>query len=177
MKKTLLFAVALALMSCNASNREIAERFLLDNATFPDALKVLSCNETFRPDSVTRDTLCHVVATDGRPGHRPMEWWNVSKVFIDSVKVQEHNYPAHYYCRLAVEGINDEGQRESGLVEVAVFPDGTAVFYDQYQERCMYSYIETAWMQHDTLTNVRDHIDLNRYSGGWELKSRLFQLR
>ena len=174
MKKTLLFAfVAIAFMACKPSPRELAEKCLYENAVHPEYLKILSCNVTLRPERTKLDTFYHIAHVDGIKNARPYEWSNVTAIYSDSIRVEEHTFPEHYYCCATVECMDDCGNVRQGIGEVAVFPDGSAMMYEEYGDKYYYNFVERKWAQCDTLTDVRSHIDLNIYSDGWGLKQML----
>lgn len=177
MKKFLLLIFAAFSMSaCSQTNiQKIAEECLYKNAAYPEHLKILSTNVVLRADTTRLDTFYHIVRVEGIKGERPYEWHNVTIIYTDSVRVEERVRPKHYYCASRVQCMTECGEQIYTTGEVAVFPDGTAILYDEYRDKYYESYTSTEWAQCDTLTNVRKDIYLNRYCGGWGFKYFLFK--
>ena len=178
MKKILLFTLATILLaSCTKQQsfdpKSIAEQCMREHAYHPDHLKVLSCNAVLRPDTTIVSTFYHIAAVDGAKGARPYEWHGVTAIRYDSIRKEEHLHPAHYYCCATIECMNDCGETVQGTAEVAVFPDGTAMLYDEYRNEYYNNFTATEWAESGTLTDVRRDIDLNRYCDGWGLEQML----
>ena len=177
MKKILLFTLAAILLaSCTKQQsfdpKSIAEQCMREYAYHPDKLKVLSCNAVLRPDTTIVSTSYHIAAVDGEPID-DRSWKNVTAVYTDSVRISHVHKPAHYYCYANIECMNDCGEIVHGSGEVAVFPDGSAIMYQNYRDRYYKSIIDTTYAQRDTLTDVLDNIGYMREWNGWVIQQML----
>ena len=177
MRKILLFAVAAILLtSCTKKQsfdpKTIAEQCMREQAYHPEHLKVLSCSAVFNADTTIVSTSYHIAAVDGEPIDE-RSWRNVTAVYTDSVRVSHVTKPAHYYCYATIECMNDCGETVQGSGEVAVFPDGSAIMFRNYQDRYYKSVIDTTYAQHDTLTDVRDQIGYLPEWNGWVAQQML----
>ena len=180
MKKYLLYIlVAIALASCakqpSFDPKAVAEQCMFEHACHPEHLKVLSCTSTLIHDTTIVSTSYHIAAVDGEPID-DRSWKNVTAVYTDSVRISHVHKPAHYYCYANIECMNDCGEIVHGSGEVAVFPDGSAIMYRNYQDRYYKSIIDTTYAQRDTLTDVRDNIGYMREWNGWVVQQLLLNL-
>ena len=179
MRKILLFTVAAILLaSCTKQQsfdpKTIAEQCMREHAYHPDQLKVLSSTATLIPDTTIVSMSYHIATVDGEPID-DRSWRNVKAVYTDSVRISHVHKPEHYYCYANIECMNDCGETVHGSGEVAVFPDGSAIMYRNYQDRYYKSIIDTTYAQCDTITDVRDRIGYMREWNGWLIKQMLFQ--
>ena len=179
MRKILLFAVvAIILASCTKQQsfdpKTIAEQCMRKHAYHPDKLRVLSCTATLIPDTTIVSTSYHIAAVDGEPID-DRSWKNVTAVYTDSVRISHVHKPEHYYCYATIECMNDCGETVQGTGEVAVFQDGSAIMYRNFRDRYYKSVIDTIYAQHDTLTDVREHISYMREWNGWLVQQMILQ--
>ena len=177
MKKYLLYILAvIALASCahKPTPQQIAENYLYSIAYHPEHLKVLSCNTILRPDTTIVSTSYHIAAVDGEPID-DRSWKNVTAVYTDSVRISHVHKPEHYYCYANIKCMNDCGETVQGSGEVAVFPDGSAIMYQNYRDLYYKSVIDTIYAQRDTLTDVRENIGYMREWNGWVVQQMILQ--
>ena len=177
MRKILLFAFAVfVLASCTKQAffdpKAIAEQCLREHAYHPEHLKVLSCSAVFNADTTIVSTSYHIAAVDGEPID-DRSWKNVTAVYTDSIRISHVHKPAHYYCYATIECMNDCCETVQGSGEVAVFPDGSAIMFRNYQDRYYKSVIDTTYAQRDTLMDVREHISYMREWKGWVAQQML----
>lgn len=162
MRKFLLYILsAVLLASCTKQPsfdpNAIAEQYLRDHAVHPEHLKVLSCSAALSDDTTIASTEYHIAAVDGDPID-DRSWRNVTAVYTDSVRISHVHKPEHYYCYATVECMTDCDDIRQGMLDVAVFPDGSAMMYETYRNQYYKSIIDTTYAQRDTLTDVRDVI-------------------
>ena len=179
MKKYLLYILAaIALASCakqpSFDPKAVAEQCMLEHAYHPEHLKVLSCTATLIPDTTIVSMEYHIAAVEGTPTS-DRSWKNVTTVYTDSVRISHVQKPEHYYCYANIECMNDCGETVKGSGEVAVFPDGSAIMYRNYQDRYYKSVIDTIYAQRDTLTDVRENIGYMREWNGWVIQQMILQ--
>ena len=180
MRKNLLYILAvITLASCakqpTFDPKAVTEQCMLEHAYHPEHLKVLSCTAVFNADTTIVSTSYHIAAVDGEQiDYR--SWKNVTAVYTDSVRISHVHKPAHYYCHANIECMNDCGETVQGSGEVAVFPDGSAIMYRNYQDRYYKSIIDTIYAQRDTLTNVRDVICYLPEWNGWIVQQMILKL-
>ena len=176
MKKCLLILAVIALASCTKQQsfdpKTISEQCMREHAYHPEHLKVLSCSAVFNADTTIVSTSYHIAAVDGEPIDE-RSWRNVTAVYTDSVRVSHVTKPAHYYCYATIECMNDCGETVQGSGDVAVFPDGSAIMFRNYQDRYYKSVIDTTYAQRDTLTDVRDQIGYLPEWNGWVAQQML----
>ena len=177
MRKILLFILApILLTSCTKQHsfnpNAVAEQYILEHAYHPEHLKVLSCTATLIPDTTIVSTSYHIVAVDGEPID-DRSWKNVTAVYTDSIRISHVHKPAHYYCYANIECMNDCGETVQCSGEVAVFPDGSAIMYRNYQDRYYKSVIDTIYAQRDTLTELRENIGYFPEWNGWLVQQML----
>lgn len=177
MKKCLLYILAvLAFVACTKQPsfdpKAVAEQCMREHAYRPDHLKVLSCNAVLRPDTTIVSTFYHIAAVDGEPID-DRSWRNVTAVYTDSIRIESHHHPEHYYCCATIECMNDCGETVQGIGEVAVFMDGSAIMFRNYQDRYYKAASDTTYAQRDTLTDVRDQISYMREWNGWLVQQML----
>ena len=178
MRKTLLFIlslIALAACSHKPTPQQLAEECMRKHAYHPDELKVLSCNAVLRPERTKLDTFYHIAHVNGIKDARMYAWHDVKSVSYDSVRVEIRHFPEHYYCCATIECVNDCGEKVQGIGEVAVFSDGSAIMFRNYQDRYYGSIADTTWAEIGTLTDVRDRIDLPNDNNGWGLRQMIMQ--
>ena len=179
MRRLLLYVFAvIALASCTKQQsfdpKTIAEQCMLEHAYHPEHLKVLSCSATLIPDMTIVSTSYHIAAVDGEPID-DRSWKNVTAVYTDSVRVSHVHKLEHYYCYATIECMNDCGETVQGSGEVAVFPDGSAIMYQNYRDIYYKSVIDTIYAHSDTLTDVRDFIGYLPEWNGWIVKQLILK--
>lgn len=177
MKKYLLYILAVVtLASCSKQPsfdpKAVAEQCMLEHAYHPEHLKVLSCTATLIPDTTIVSTSYHIAAVEGTPTS-DRSWKNVTAVYTDSVRISHVHKPTHYYCYANIECMNDCGETVQGSCEVAVFPDGSAIMFRNYQDRYYKAASDTTYAQRDTLTDVRDIIGYLPEWNGWLVQQML----
>ena len=177
MKKYLLYILAvIVLASCTKQPsfdpKVVAEQCMLEHAYHPEHLKVLSCSAVFNADTTIVSTSYHIAAVDGEPID-DRSWKNVTAVYTDSIRISHIHKPEHYYCYANIECMNDCGEIVHGSGEVAVFPDGSAIMYRNYQDSYYKSIIDTIYAQRYTLTDVRENIGYMREWNGWVVQQML----
>ena len=145
------------------------------HAYHPDELKVLSCNAVLRPERTKLDTFYHISSVEGTEFRHLYSWRDVKSVSYDSVRVETRHFPAHYYCCATIECVKDCGEKEQGISEVAVFQDGSAIMFRNYQDLYYGSIADTTWAEVGTLTDVRDRIYLLTDDNGWGLRQMIMQ--
>lgn len=176
MRKTLLIIlsiIALAACSHKPTPQQLAEECMRKHAYHPDELKVLSCNSVLRPERTKIDTFYHISSVEGTEVSHLYSWRDVKSVSYDSVRIETRHFPEHYYCCATIECVNDCGEKVQGIGEVAVFPDGSAIMFRNYQDRYYGSIADTTWAEVGTLTDVRDRIDLPNDNNGWGLRQMI----
>ena len=179
MKKYLLYILAVIILaSCTKQPsfdpKAVAEQCMREHSYHPDQLKVLSCNAVLIPDTTIIGKYYHIAAVDGEP-LSDRSWKNVTKVYTDSIRIEKHHHPEHYYCCATVECMDDCGNVRQGIGEVAVFPDGSAIMFRNFQDRYYKSISDTTYAQRDTLNNVKEHISYMREWNGWLLEQMLLK--
>ena len=174
MKKCFLILAVIALAFCahKPTPQQIVKDYLYSIAYYPEHLKVLSCNAVLRPDTTIFITSYHIAAVDGEPID-DRSWKNVTAVYTDSIRISHVHKPEHYYCYATIECMNDCGETVQGTGEVAVFPDGSAIMYQNFSDRYYQSVIDTIYAQRDTLTDVRDIIGYLPEWNGWLVQQML----
>ena len=180
MCKNLLYILAvITLASCakqpSFDPKAVAEQCMLEHAYHPEHFKVISCHAAHNADTTIVSTEYHIAAVDGEPID-DRSWKNVTAVYTDSIRISHVHKPEHYYCHASIECMNDCGEIVQGSGEVAVFPDGSAIMFRNYQDRYYKSVIDTTYAQCDTLTDVRNYIGYMREWNGWVVQQLLLNL-
>ena len=163
MKKTLLFALALlALTSCKQTPELLAKRFILDRAVDPSSMRVLYHSEVLRPERTKQDTFYHIASLLS------------DTVFSDSIRIETHQYPEHYYCYWTIEGNDSSAQPCRCNIELAVFPDGEVMYYEKYRSTYYGATAINTRAQRDTLTGIRTP-GFYKDADVWALKQMLLE--
>jgi hypothetical protein len=148
------------MFACKPSPYKIADDFVREKAVHPSSIKIISRSAVLRQEHTKLDTFYYIAAI----AH--------DTVFSDSIRIETHTYPEHYYCCYKVSCIDDCGQPNECLAELAIFPDGTAIFYNKYRDIYYGATESDTRAQRDTLTNIRTPSFYNK-SGVWALKQML----
>ena len=161
MRKIYLFALALlALTSCKPIPEQVAKQFILDRAVDPASMQILSHSEVLRPERTQMDTFYHISA------------FGDGLAYSDSIRIETHTYPEHYYCCLTIEGNDSTGNPCRCNVELAVMSDGEVMFYWKYRDTYYDATDVDTRAQRDTLTGLRTPSFYNE-CGVWALKQML----
>lgn len=168
MKKTLFFIFAVMLLSaCQKSNQDLAEQLLRDEALVPSSIKILKFNEDPIPAKLECDTFYHIATMDGYEDMLSKgEWFGITTICTDSIRIEEWHYPAVTYCSVRFEAANVAGV-PIAHDDYVVIVDGKAVMGDDYISRDYAKCNRTILAQNDTLTNVRYHITIHPEDDMW----------
>jgi len=144
-----------------------------DNALSPSTVEFVDYAEILQPESVDIDTFYHIESVVGEPDYiNDAEWWDVTAIYSDSIRIAERRYPEHYHCFLKIDALNSFGVPIRDLVEVYVI-NGNAMLSDDYYEQYNKYVSSTSFAQRDTLIDIREHIELSDEDKGWEKIQRL----
>lgn len=143
MKKTwLLILCAIGLCACRPTPEQLVKRFILDKAIDPSSMRVIYHSEVLRPEVTKQDTFYHLVSMDSLCA------------CSDSIRIETHTSPEHYYCYWTIEGNDSDAQPCRCNIELAVMSDGEVMFYDKYRASYYKATATETHAQNDTFTNV-----------------------
>ena len=161
MKKILLFIFsAVAFTACKPTPEQLAKRFILDRAVDPSSMRVLYHSEVLRPERTKQDTFYHIAAL------------LPDTAYSDSIRIETHYYPEHYYCYWTIEGNDSSAQPCRCNIELAVFHDGDVMYYEKYRDTYYSATASITHEQRDTLTGLRTP-SFYKDAGVWALKQML----
>ena len=161
MRKILLFIfAAVALTSCKQTPEQLAKRFILNRAVDPSSMRILYHSEVLRPERTKQDTFYHIAAL------------LPDTSYSDSIRIETHYYPEHYYCYWTIEGNDSSAQPCHCNIELAVFPDGEVMYYEKYRDTYYGATASITHEQRDTLTGLRTP-SFYKDVGVWALKQML----
>lgn len=161
MKKILLFIFsAVSFTACKPTPELLAKRFILDRAVDPSSMRVLYHSEVLRPERTKQDTFYHIAAL------------LPDTAYSDSIRIETHYYPEHYYCYWTIEGNDSSAQPCRCNIELAVFPDGEVMYYEKYRDTYYGATASITHAQRDTLTGLRTP-SFYKDAGVWALKQML----
>lgn len=161
MKKILLFIFSVvAFTACKPTPEQFAKRFILDRAVDPSSMRVLYHSEVLRPERTKQDTFYHIAAL------------LPDTAYSDSIRIDTHYYPEHYYCYWTIEGNDSSAQPCRCNIELAVFPDGEVMYYEKYRDTYYGATASITHAQLDTLTGLRTP-SFYKDAGVWDLKQML----
>ena len=161
MKKILLFIFsAVAFIACKHTPEQLAKRFILDRAVDPSSMRVVYHSEVLRPERTKQDTFYHIAAL------------LPDTAYSDSIRIETHYYPEHYYCYWTIEGNDSSAQPCRCNIELAVFPDGEVMYYEKYRDTYYGATASITHEQRDTLTGLRTP-SFYKDEGVWALKQML----
>ena len=161
MKKILLFIFsAVALTACKHTPEQLANRFIIDRAVDPSSMRVLYHSEVLRPERTKQDTFYHIAAL------------LPDTAYSDSIRIETHYYPEHYYCYWTIEGNDSSAQPCRCNIELAVFHDGDVMYYEKYRDTYYSATASITHEQRDTLTGLRTP-SFYKDAGVWALKQML----
>lgn len=163
MKKILLFIFsAVALTACKHTPEQLANRFIIDRAVDPSSMRVLYHSEVLRPERTKQDTFYHIAAL------------LPDTAYSDSIRIETHYYPEHYYCYWTIEGNDSSAQPCRCNIELAVMTDGDVMFYDKYGKLYYGSTSSETRALLDTFTNI-NWPNLYSSPGVWAIRKALLK--
>ena len=161
MRRTLFYIIAaVALCACKPTPEQLAKLFILERAVDPSSMRILYHSEVLRPERTKQDTFYHIAAL------------LPDTAYSDSIRIETHYYPEHYYCYWTIEGNDSSAQPCRCNIELAVFPDSEVMYYEKYRDTYYGATASITHEQRDTLTGLRTP-SFYKDAGVWALKQML----
>lgn len=164
MKKYLYILAVLCLNACKPAPDQIVRKFILNNAADPSSIRVLYHSEVLRPERTKQDTFYHVAA------------FGDDVAYTDSIRIETHHFPEHYYCYWTIEGNDTLGHPCHCNIELAAFPNGEVIFYSKYGDRYYGAISSYTYAQCDTIMDIRTP-GFYKDAGVWALKQMLLNYK